>query len=154
MAKRGKKYRAALDKIEDGRLYGAHWWVVGDELGTFWANGYEGQSILVCPALDLVVVRLGKSLKAQYPALAAPLGSAPVAQRARAYLETNCAQCHQPGGPTALDMDLRAVTPIPDTHTVGVAGVGPSVGGATLRKRRERALGRLRNTFRRLYGLD
>ncbi len=29
-----------------------------------------------------------------------------------------------------------------------------SVSGATLRKRRERALDRLRNTFRRLYGLD
>jgi RNA polymerase sigma-70 factor (ECF subfamily) len=29
-----------------------------------------------------------------------------------------------------------------------------SVGGATLRKRRERALDRLRTSFRRLYGLD
>ncbi len=29
-----------------------------------------------------------------------------------------------------------------------------SVSGATLRKRRERAIDRLRNTFRRLYGLD
>jgi RNA polymerase sigma-70 factor (ECF subfamily) len=29
-----------------------------------------------------------------------------------------------------------------------------AVGGATLRKRRERALTRLRDTFRRLYGLD
>ena len=53
----------------DGRRYGAHWWVVGDDLGTFWANGYEGQSIIVCPALDLVVVRLGKSVKEQYPML-------------------------------------------------------------------------------------
>ncbi len=55
---------------EDGRLYGSHWWVVGDEVGTFWANGYEGQSIMVCPGLDLVVVRLGKSTKDRYPALA------------------------------------------------------------------------------------
>jgi CubicO group peptidase (beta-lactamase class C family) len=54
---------------DDGRLYGAHWWVVGDDWGTFWANGYEGQSIVVCPALDLIVVRMGKSLKDQYPAL-------------------------------------------------------------------------------------
>ena len=29
-----------------------------------------------------------------------------------------------------------------------------SVGGATLRKRRERALSRLRDAFRRLYGID
>ena len=34
---------------------------VGDELGTFTANGYEGQSLLICPPLDLIVVRLGKS---------------------------------------------------------------------------------------------
>ncbi|WP_436794548.1 serine hydrolase domain-containing protein [Actinospongicola halichondriae] len=54
---------------DDGRLYGAHWWVTGDDFGTFWASGYEGQSISVCPALDLVVVRLGKSTKEQYPAL-------------------------------------------------------------------------------------
>lgn len=54
---------------EDGRRYGAHWWVVDDDLGTFWANGYEGQSIVVCPARDLIVVRMGKSLKDQYPAL-------------------------------------------------------------------------------------
>lgn len=47
----------------DGSLYGAHWWVVGDDHGSFWAAGYEGQSILVCPALDLVVVRLGRTPK-------------------------------------------------------------------------------------------
>lgn len=57
------------DEGED-RMYGAHWWVTGDDHGTFWANGYEGQSILVCPALDVLVVRLGKSTAEQYPALA------------------------------------------------------------------------------------
>jgi CubicO group peptidase (beta-lactamase class C family) len=56
---------------EDGSLYGAHWWVVGDGHGSFWANGYEGQSILVCPSLDLVVVRLGKTPKDRYPQLRA-----------------------------------------------------------------------------------
>ncbi|MGI8792127.1 MAG: serine hydrolase domain-containing protein [Acidimicrobiales bacterium] len=45
----------------NGRQYGAHWWVRGDEFGTFWANGYEGQSIMIVPALDLVMVRLGKT---------------------------------------------------------------------------------------------
>jgi CubicO group peptidase (beta-lactamase class C family) len=48
----------------DGSLYGAHWWVVGDDHGSFWASGYEGQSILVCPALDLIVVRLGRTPEA------------------------------------------------------------------------------------------
>jgi CubicO group peptidase (beta-lactamase class C family) len=60
----------SLDPV-DGRLYGAQWWVVGDDVGTFWANGYEGQSIMVCPGLDLVVVRLGKSTADRYPALVA-----------------------------------------------------------------------------------
>ncbi|MDZ4826887.1 MAG: serine hydrolase [Actinomycetota bacterium] len=54
---------------EDGRVYGAHWWVVGDDLGSFWASGYEGQSILVCPPLDLVAVRLGRSTEAHVAAL-------------------------------------------------------------------------------------
>ena len=48
---------------ETGNGYGEHWWTrVDDPLGTFWANGYEGQSITIVPPLDLVVVRLGKSL--------------------------------------------------------------------------------------------
>ncbi len=35
---------------ENGNGYGWQWWVRADDpLGCFWANGYEGQSILVCP---------------------------------------------------------------------------------------------------------
>jgi CubicO group peptidase (beta-lactamase class C family) len=44
---------------DDGMVHGAHWWVVGDDHGSFWASGYSGQSLLVCPGLDLIVVRLG-----------------------------------------------------------------------------------------------
>src|SRR6202034_2402388 len=44
---------------DDGMIHGAHWWVVGDDHGSFWASGYSGQSILISPGLDLVVVRLG-----------------------------------------------------------------------------------------------
>jgi CubicO group peptidase (beta-lactamase class C family) len=50
----------SYDADED-RWYGAHWWSVGDDLGTFWASGYDGQSLMLCPALDLMSVRLGKS---------------------------------------------------------------------------------------------
>ncbi len=52
-----------------GNHYGAHWWVVGDEHGSFWANGYEGQSVLVSPGADLVVARLGKTPAERYPQL-------------------------------------------------------------------------------------
>jgi CubicO group peptidase (beta-lactamase class C family) len=59
------------DSPEDGP-YGAHWWgVAGDTLGTWRASGYEGQSITLCPALDLVVVRLGKTDIAYNPYLVA-----------------------------------------------------------------------------------
>jgi CubicO group peptidase (beta-lactamase class C family) len=55
---------------EDGSPYGAHWWgVAGDTRGTFRASGYEGQSITVCPTLDLMVVRLGKTPLAREPDL-------------------------------------------------------------------------------------
>jgi CubicO group peptidase (beta-lactamase class C family) len=39
--------------------YGAHWWLPCE--GTFEARGYQGQSITVHPAKDLVVVRLGRT---------------------------------------------------------------------------------------------
>jgi CubicO group peptidase (beta-lactamase class C family) len=54
---------------EDGSGYGAHWWVVDDDMGSFRASGYEGQSVLVCPGLDLLAVRLGYSTAEMYPAL-------------------------------------------------------------------------------------
>ncbi len=47
---------------EDQRLYSLQTWVGGDHLGTFWCNGYEGQRIVACPPLDLVVVRLGRTV--------------------------------------------------------------------------------------------
>lgn len=42
--------------------------------------------------------------------------SAPLEPRVRAYLHTNCAQCHQPNGPTPSTMDLRYSTTLADTN--------------------------------------
>ncbi|HEY5072292.1 MAG TPA: serine hydrolase [Caulobacteraceae bacterium] len=39
--------------------YGAHWWLDLAGPGTFSANGYDGQYILVCPDRDLIIVRHG-----------------------------------------------------------------------------------------------
>lgn len=55
---------------DDASPYGAHWWgVAGDTLGTFRASGFEGQSITLCPSLDLMVVRLGKTPHEREPNL-------------------------------------------------------------------------------------
>ena len=43
--------------------------MMGDEFGTFRAAGYDGQSIYICPALDLIVVRCGKTPRDRDPHL-------------------------------------------------------------------------------------
>lgn len=42
--------------------------------------------------------------------------SAPLGDRARAYLHTNCSQCHRPGGGTQSNMDLRYTTSLIGTN--------------------------------------
>jgi CubicO group peptidase (beta-lactamase class C family) len=49
--------------------YGAHWWLPA--AGVFEARGYEGQSITVVPAKELVVVRLGRTPAERNPPLRA-----------------------------------------------------------------------------------
>ncbi len=58
--------------------------------------------------------------------------------QARSYLHVNCAQCHRPGGPTPVDMDLRYATELvamnicnqPVSHsTLGISGVRRLVPG-------------------------
>jgi CubicO group peptidase (beta-lactamase class C family) len=56
---------------EDGSYYSWQWWVTGDQYGTYGASGYEGQRITVVPALDAVIVRLGRTPEQNYPALSA-----------------------------------------------------------------------------------
>ncbi len=41
--------------------------------------------------------------------------------RSRAWLHTNCSQCHRPGGPTPASMDLRYSTPFAATGTCDAA---------------------------------
>lgn len=41
--------------------YGAQWWLGEDRHGTFYAQGYAGQYLLLVPALDLIILRLGNT---------------------------------------------------------------------------------------------
>jgi CubicO group peptidase (beta-lactamase class C family) len=53
----------------NGWYYSWQWWVAGDEFGTYWANGYEGQQINVVPALDALILRFGHTPEENGPAL-------------------------------------------------------------------------------------
>jgi uncharacterized repeat protein (TIGR03806 family) len=59
---------------------------------------------------------------ATLPALPDPAsGIATLTERARAYLHSNCANCHRPGGGTPVNLDLRYATTLPATNSCGVA---------------------------------
>jgi uncharacterized repeat protein (TIGR03806 family) len=47
--------------------------------------------------------------------------SAGLNDRARSWLQTNCAQCHQPGGPTPSSMDLRYTTPLGNMNACNIS---------------------------------
>ncbi|MBK7952158.1 MAG: PQQ-dependent sugar dehydrogenase [Deltaproteobacteria bacterium] len=54
---------------------------------------------------------------ASLPALVDPTDTnAPLEDRARAWLHTNCSQCHRPSGPTPSSMDLRFSTALSATN--------------------------------------
>jgi uncharacterized repeat protein (TIGR03806 family) len=64
------------------------------------------------------------------PAFPVPTDTAsPVAARARAYLDANCAMCHRPGGPSQAAIDLRSTVSV---GSMGVVGVRPSFGNLGL----------------------
>jgi hypothetical protein len=50
-----------------------------------------------------------------------PAGTAPLAQRARAYLHANCGYCHRPGGTTPTNLDLRYTTALNTTNACDIA---------------------------------
>ncbi len=65
---------------------------------------------------------------ANLPALADPFDpAAPLEARARAYLHTNCAQCHQPAGPMS-SIDLRYTTADADMNICDVTPVRGDLG--------------------------
>jgi len=67
---------------------------------------------------------------ATLPSMPDPMDmAADLGERARAYLHTNCAQCHQPGGPTPTDLDLRYTTLLANMNACDVA---PDAGGLGL----------------------
>ena len=69
---------------------------------------------VLTPALSQPVSQLA-SLPDPYASANTP------ANRARAWLHTNCANCHRPGGGTPVNLDLRYTTPLASTNACEVA---------------------------------
>ena len=98
-----------------------------------YASGVSDNQLRSLDHIALFDRRIGDA--AAYPALADPANSsASLSSRARAYLDSNCAQCHRPGGPTPVNMDLRAATAMAATQTLGVAPDGSDLGVAGARR--------------------
>lgn len=72
---------------------------------------------------------------ATLPVIPDPAGvSGTPAERARSYLHTNCSQCHRPGGPTPVNLDLRYTTALNATNACSLAPQAGDLGlGAAAR---------------------
>jgi uncharacterized repeat protein (TIGR03806 family) len=69
-----------------------------------------------------------------WPSMPDPYGAGgSLNDRARAYLHTNCAQCHRPGGGTPTDLDLRYTTSLAGTNACDRAPQAGDLGIANAR---------------------
>ncbi len=95
---------------------------------TYPQTGRNANQLATLEAIDVLTPGLPADPE-DLPALPDPFGNAALGDRARAYLHTNCAGCHQPGTPVPSNMDLRFDTPFAATATCDVAPVtGGSLG--------------------------
>ena len=100
---------------------------------TYASTGRTANQLRTLDAITMFTTPLGDP--ALQPSMPDPLdASAPLAQRARAYLHTNCANCHRTGGPTPSSIDLRFTTLLSSTNACGVSPTSGDLGiGAAAR---------------------
>jgi len=85
-------------------------------------TGRSANQITTLNAINALTPPVG----ANPPAIANPADTTrTLDERARAYLHTNCANCHRPQGPTPVSIDLRHGTALAQT---GACDVAPSAG--------------------------
>jgi mono/diheme cytochrome c family protein len=85
---------------------------------TYASTGRSANQLRTLDAITLFTTPLGDP--ALQPAMPDPFDpAAPLVERARAYLHTNCAQCHRGGGLTPSSMDLRYSTLLSSTNACG-----------------------------------
>jgi mono/diheme cytochrome c family protein len=87
---------------------------------TYAATGRTANQLTTLDEIGVFSPRLSPPA-AQQPAYVDPYGGAgTLGDRARAYLHTNCAGCHRPGGSTPSPMDLRFQTALNATNACNV----------------------------------
>ena len=97
------------------------------------STGRTANQLVTADAIDVLANPLPDSPD-NLPRFADPFDTAqPLDARARAYLHSNCAGCHRPGGPTPSDMDLRHATSLASTNTCDVAPTSGDLGIAGAR---------------------
>jgi uncharacterized repeat protein (TIGR03806 family) len=97
------------------------------------STGRTANQLRTLDAITMFTTPLGDP--ALQPSMPDPSdASAPLAQRARAYLHTHCAQCHRPGGVAQSSMDLRYSTLLSGMNACGVSPQAGDLGiGAAAR---------------------
>jgi uncharacterized repeat protein (TIGR03806 family) len=114
----------------EGQCLQCHTGVAGFALGpelaqlngplTYAATGVTANQLATLEHIGVLAQSL-PGPPATLPAYADPADSgATLADRARSWLHTNCAQCHRPGGPTPSSLDLRATTALAATNACDV----------------------------------
>lgn len=77
---------------------------------TYPQTGRTANQLITLDAINTLAAPLS-DMPDNLPRLVNPADTrAPLDARARAYLHSNCANCHQPGGPTNVNLDLRHTT--------------------------------------------
>jgi len=115
-----------------GRALGLETAQLNSEL-TYPQTGRTANQLTTLDAIDLLAPPLADD-PSTLPALADPADEAqPLADRARAWLHTNCAGCHRPGGPTGSTLDLRATRALAETNACDVAPSSGDLGVADAR---------------------
>ena len=91
---------------------------------TYPQTGRDAHQLVTLNAINVLTPPIADpAAEVPYPNPAGTVGT--LGERARAYLHTNCAQCHRPGGPTTANMDFRYSTALANTNACDVA---PSLG--------------------------
>lgn len=98
---------------------------IGQLNGNFgYATGRTANQLTTLNEISMLTPALTQA-PAQLPVIPDPFGAAALGLRARAWLHTNCANCHQPGGGSQSTMDLRFTTALAAT---GACDVAPTLG--------------------------